>query len=157
MVTIVTHTPCVWTCSSAHLPHWPASLDTHLHRRCRDVQERTQPEASQAEGQTCITHPLAAAPRGLQWAYLGSIVWLVSNEWDGHNRLSMVGCLIQAVDSPLHQEYPHSRVAQNIILGCPLDDLDVGPELQRLQSCVTYVQAGSDDDGIPSQPRNNMP
>lgn len=74
--------------------------------------------------------------------HLSCIVNLVANDGYRHHGNRIAGSFVQAVDTRLCQEQLDPRVGQNVILGCPINQFDVGPHLQGLPgdvACIKYV------------------
>lgn len=57
--------------------------------------------------------------------YLGSISRLINNEGNRYDRLAMVCSFVQTIYAGMSQKRLDSWMAENIILRCPVNELDV--------------------------------
>ena len=74
--------------------------------------------------------------------YLLSIHWLVGRQANDDNRGCMEYGFLHAVDASLSNKRPDIRMAQNVILGSPINGPDVASQPQRAKGHVPCMQPG---------------
>lgn len=70
------------------------------------------------------------------WMYLGSIGRLINNEGNRHNGLAMVCSFVQTIYAGMSQKRLDSWMAKNVILRCPVNELDVCAQIESLHGHV---------------------